>query len=326
MTQYFLGIDIGGTKSHALIADEYGHMLGFGRSGSGKREGDDYSPVGRISKLIMNEALADAGITKDQIAGAGFGISDYDWPSQRQPHLDSLTVLGLTAPVEIVNDSLLGLIAGTSAGWGISVIAGTGCNCIGRDRTRKHIGRVTGFGYHMGEAAGAIELVQAAKQKVAAAWCKTGPPTQLTDTFVDLMGARDVVDLLEGLTLNRYDIPHSAAPLIFQAAEAGDEVARELVRWAGRELGKLAVGVCRQLNFEGIAFETILSGSLFKGHPLLIEELQNTLRPIAPYAQFVTLEPPPVIGAVLLGMEQARITLPSLAAARQMLLAAPIPA
>ena len=79
---------------------------------------------------------------------------------------------------------------------------------------------------------------------------------------IEQMGARDVVDLLEGLTLEHYDIPHTAAPLIFEAADAGDEVALDLVRWAGHELGKLAVGVCHQLGLENEPFETILR-SLF---------------------------------------------------------------
>ena len=35
MLKYFLGIDIGGTKSHALIADENGQVVGFGRAATG---------------------------------------------------------------------------------------------------------------------------------------------------------------------------------------------------------------------------------------------------------------------------------------------------
>ena len=35
MTRYFLGVDVGGTKTHALIADENGRMTDFGRSGPG---------------------------------------------------------------------------------------------------------------------------------------------------------------------------------------------------------------------------------------------------------------------------------------------------
>ena len=29
MTRYFLGVDVGGTKTHALIADENGRMTGL---------------------------------------------------------------------------------------------------------------------------------------------------------------------------------------------------------------------------------------------------------------------------------------------------------
>ena len=40
---YFLGIDIGGTKSHALIADETGRAVGFGQGGPGNHEVVGYS-------------------------------------------------------------------------------------------------------------------------------------------------------------------------------------------------------------------------------------------------------------------------------------------
>ena len=33
MTRYYLGVDIGATKSHALIADETGRVVGFGAAG-----------------------------------------------------------------------------------------------------------------------------------------------------------------------------------------------------------------------------------------------------------------------------------------------------
>ena len=38
MTRYFLGVDIGATKSHALIADESGCAVGFGVAGQGNHE------------------------------------------------------------------------------------------------------------------------------------------------------------------------------------------------------------------------------------------------------------------------------------------------
>lgn len=36
---FFLGIDAGATKTHALVADDSGHVLGLGQAGPGNWEG-----------------------------------------------------------------------------------------------------------------------------------------------------------------------------------------------------------------------------------------------------------------------------------------------
>ena len=38
MTRCFVGVDIGATKSHALVADEEGRAVGFGTAGPGSYE------------------------------------------------------------------------------------------------------------------------------------------------------------------------------------------------------------------------------------------------------------------------------------------------
>ena len=80
MTQYFLGVDIGATKSHALIADENGQAIGFGQAGTGNHELVGWDGLQNTLHTITNQALAAAEITKAQIAGAGFGVAGYDWP------------------------------------------------------------------------------------------------------------------------------------------------------------------------------------------------------------------------------------------------------
>jgi N-acetylglucosamine kinase-like BadF-type ATPase len=39
---YFLGVDAGGTKTHALITDETGMAIGFGQAGPGNWESVGY--------------------------------------------------------------------------------------------------------------------------------------------------------------------------------------------------------------------------------------------------------------------------------------------
>lgn len=302
---YFLGVDVGSSKTHALLADEQGQVVGFGQSGAGNHETVGYDGLSRAVQQAAGRALAAAGIGKEQVAGAGFGVAGFDWPVEKEATLAAVATLELNAPVAAVNDALIGLLAGAEAGWGIAVVSGTGCNCRGWDAARQREGMVTGGSHYMGEGAGASELVIRAIQAVAHAWTGRGPATKLVPAFLQHTGAADLPDLLFGLTEARFSLPPEVAPLVFEVAASGDQVALEVIQWAGRELGELAKAVIRQLEFERLSFEVVMVGSLFKGGDLLIRPLQETVWTIAPQARFVPLTAPPVTGAVLLAMEQA---------------------
>ncbi|HEY3345194.1 MAG TPA: BadF/BadG/BcrA/BcrD ATPase family protein, partial [Anaerolineaceae bacterium] len=305
-TRYFLGVDVGSSKTHAMVADQNGQVCGFGQAGAGNHEGVGYSGLQAALKAASGKALAEAGLNPADIAGAGFGVSGYDWPSERVDTLNAIAAIGLNCPVETVNDAILGLVAGARAGWGVAVVAGTGCNCWGWDVHRR-IGHVTGAGEHMGEAAGAYEVVDAAVARISRAWSLRGPVTRLTEAFIAQTGAKDQEDLIEGLIMERYSIDARSAQLVFQVAEDGDPVAREVIAWAGEALADLAVGVIHQLHFERLDFEVVLVGSLYNGGTLTIEPMRSAIQRVAPGASLVRLEAPPVVGGVLLGMLQTGV-------------------
>jgi N-acetylglucosamine kinase-like BadF-type ATPase len=304
MTIYFLGVDVGATRTRALVADEHGLTAGVGQAGPGNHETVGYDGMRRALESALDQALDRAGIGRGQIAGSGFGVAGYDWPSEREPTLACIELLGLDTPLEAVNDTILGLLAGSDDGWGVAVVSGTGCNCRGWDRARRE-GRVTGNGLWMGEAAGASELMFKVVQALAHEWTRRGPSSALTPALLRHTGARSLDDLLEGLVMNRIALDASAAPLVFQVAAAGDPVAVDLVHWAGRELGEMANAVIRQIDLLDLEFDVILTGSMFEGGPLLVEPMRDTIHALAPRARLVRLAAPPVTGAVLLGMDQA---------------------
>ena len=303
--RYFLGADVGGTKTHVLITDETGRAVGFGESGPGNHESVGYPGLARVLAESTHHALEHACLSIDQIAGAGFGVAGYDWPSERRLTLDAIQTLGIIAPVEAVNDTLIGLLAGSPEGWGVGVVAGTGCNCRGWDRSRQQEGMVTGAGEFMGEAGGASELIAGAIRAVSYEWSKRGPATLLTPLLLQRAGSDSAAGLLEGLIDGRVHLGAADAPLVFQAAAQGDVVAHDLICWTGHQLGELANGVIRQLGFAGLEFDVVQVGSLYDGSPLLAEALGETVHTLAPRARFIRLKVPPVVGAVLLGMEQA---------------------
>lgn len=318
----FLGVDIGNTKSHALVADETGRCLGFGQAGPGSWEAIGWAAAEAVLHDIVAQALAGAGIGAGDLAGAGFGYAGYDWPEDRPGHVAMIDSLGLgDTPYALGNDTLVGLVAGAEQGWGVVVVAGTSNNCCGRDRHGRE-GRVTGSGTRFGEYGGAAEIVARAVQAVSLAWTQRGPATALSAALVERAGASDVADLLAGLIRDRYQLWPDAAPVVFALAEAGDAVARDIITWAGQELGSLANGVIRQLDLAGEQFDVVLSGSLYRGGSMLIEPMRETIHAVAPGATLVRLTVPPVIGGVLLGMEQAGV--PTAAARPRLAASAPL--
>jgi N-acetylglucosamine kinase-like BadF-type ATPase len=244
-----------------------------------------------------------ARITIKDIAGSGFGIGGYDWPSEDENMSATIRRLGMKTPIKFVNDTVTGLVAGAEDGWGVGIVSGTGCNCRGWDKAHQRQGRVTGYGITMGEGAGGTELMHRCMQLVGYAWTRRGPMTALCDALIQHAGAKDLEDLLEGYTENRYAIGADAAPIVFRIAEQGDSVAREVIHWAGCELGEMANAIIRQLEFEDLAFDVILIGGMFKGGSLLIDPLRETVNKVAPKARLVRLTVPPVVGAAVIGLE-----------------------
>ncbi|HSL31026.1 MAG TPA: BadF/BadG/BcrA/BcrD ATPase family protein [Anaerolineales bacterium] len=302
---YYLGADLGATKTHTLIVDESGRALGFGESGPGNHETVGYDGMFQSMYDGMEQALQTAGLKKEDIRGAGFGVAGYDWPSEAQATTAVIDRLGLSAPYIFVNDAVPGLVAGSGEGWGVVVVSGTGSNCRGWDRNHQREGRVTGHGVLMGEGAGGSELMHRCMQIIGYSWSKRLPRTALADAMIAYAGAKDLDDLMRGYTTYEYRIGAEAARLVFQVAANGDQVARDLIAWAGTELGEMANAVIRQLEFESLSFDVVMTGSMFEGGPMLIEPMRAAIHRVAPHARLVRLTVPPVIGAVILGMEAA---------------------
>ena len=304
--KYFLGVDAGGTKTHALIADETGKAVGFSESGPGSWEVVGYDGLTRNLLKVTSQAMEMAKINVSQISGCGMGLAGYDWPSQRKAHLEALQPLQLNVPVSIVNDVLLGITAGSVEGWGISVVSGTGCNCRGWSRDHQREGRVVGGGSPWsGEAAGGFDILARAVRAVIFEWVKRGPATTLTPALLHHTGAVNLDDLVEGIYLGRFELDPSLILMVFDIARQGDQQALEVVRWAGDELGQMAMSVISQLDLQEEIFDVIMIGSIFDGHPLMTKTMGSTIHSVAPGARLIRLTFPPVVGGVLLGMQLA---------------------
>jgi len=201
--KYFLGVDVGGSKTYALITKADGRVVGFGEAGAGNHEGVGYDGLTKVLTESTQKALTAAGISMKDITAAGFGVAGYDWASERKDTLNAIAQMGLECPLEAVNDTVVGLLAGAKNGWGVGVDAGTGENCWGRDASGREA-HMTGCGMLFGEFGGAGSLVFNAVQRVSLEWGRRGPNTDLSKEFMKIAGVDTLDDLLEGLAQGRF--------------------------------------------------------------------------------------------------------------------------
>ncbi len=304
--RYFLGIDVGSSKTHALISDETGMCIGFGKAGGGNHQSVGYEGLARVLQKSFEGACQMAGMGEEQIAGAGFGVAGYDFPSDREAHLQAIAALGLSCPIDVINDGANGLISGTSQGIGVNVSAGSSNNCRGRGKNGKE-GRIVGNGPAFGEYGGAYEIVAKGLQLVNYAWIKRIPPTALTKIYLESTGAKDEMDLMEGLSNNHYHLSPFMAIEVINAARAGDQTACEILEWAGEELGWLAISVARQIEMEEDEIEIVQSGSVFEAGELVMGPMRDIVMKHLQKAKLIRLEGPPVVGPLMLGMQMAGI-------------------
>jgi N-acetylglucosamine kinase-like BadF-type ATPase len=304
--RYYLGIDAGGTKTHALIADQTGRIWGTGRAGTGNWESVGLDGAARVLAQTLADALHAAHIDKSDLCGAGYGLAGVDWPSDEPRLLPVIAGLGVPGPHALVNDAYVALRAGSDVGYGVAVISGTGVTVVGRNQSGEQV-RTFALGGEWGDFGSAYDVVALATRAVAYAYTGRGPETRLTNRLIEIYGVRDVLDLVERITRGQADPPGGRlAPLVFATAAAGDAVAQAVLAEAGQELGRNVVAVAQRLKLLDEPFDLVLAGGSFRDSCTLFRDaLMELVRERAP---LVRIDPPiaaPAIGGALLAMDVA---------------------
>jgi len=119
-----LGVDGGGSKTHAAICDENGTLIGAGTAGPSNWETVGLRGAADSIGDAIERAMVGADLPRSELEAAVFGLAGVDWPSD-VPRLEgAFEALRLSISPTIMNDSFIALRAGVRAPWGVVVIAG----------------------------------------------------------------------------------------------------------------------------------------------------------------------------------------------------------
>ncbi len=295
--QLLLGVDSGGSKTHAVLADEHGNTLGAGLAGC-----SNYQYVGEASAIAEIESAIDAafgqaGLARRSVDYACFGIGGADTPEDMAKARQWVADHRWAAHCLAVNDGMLPLYAACPDGQGVSVIAGTGA-IMWAQALDGRIARASGWGYLLGDEGGGWQLGHEALRSVARAADGRGPSTLLTERVLAFWSLRTPYDLINRLyqaDVTPADVAALAKVVVDCAAE-GDAIALRIARAGADELALAAKAVMDTLGLR-LPLTLAYSGSLLiKGlfyRELFAESCRRMIGDIAlaPVAD-------PVLGAV----------------------------
>jgi N-acetylglucosamine kinase-like BadF-type ATPase len=111
-------------------------------------------------------------------------------------------------------------------------------------------------------------------------------------------------------TLSRDEVA-SLCPVVVQAAQQGDWKAIEILKNAGEELAQLGIAVIKHLGMETDEFAIVPFGGVFRSGDWVLRSFQKTVLSSAGRASVVMPRFEPVVGAVLLALNDCGVGLSS---------------
>ncbi|MCA1622048.1 MAG: hypothetical protein LC795_22785, partial [Acidobacteria bacterium] len=173
--QTVLGVDGGGSKTRAVVADGGGKVLGEGLAGASNPLRVGVSEAVGAIRDAVDRACAEAGVRRSDIVAAEVGLAGVRRADIRERMLAALAELGL-GTVEVVTDADIALYGATSGKPGLVIIAGTGSVCCGVN-ARGRRACAGGWGPVVGDEGSGSWIARRALQSVAHATDGRGPKT-----------------------------------------------------------------------------------------------------------------------------------------------------
>jgi len=297
---FVLGIDVGGTKTACLLADEQERVLAEGREEGANLQGAGELALEKVLHAVMEHTLDGTGITPSAIC---LGIAGVDRASDEAVVRSIMSRIGYKARILVVNDALIALQAGVNDGPGIVIVSGTGSIAYGRNE-QGEASRAGGWGYVLGDEGSGYWIGRLALRAVVRHADGRGRVTSLTPHLLNHFGVQRASELIHQVYHEELS-PRSiaaAARYVQHARDEGDVVAIAILNRAADELMTAATAVMNRLELTDQPFTFVLSGGMFHAVPWLCDQMQLQLPALARQSTVMRLSEPPALGAVRLAL------------------------
>jgi N-acetylglucosamine kinase-like BadF-type ATPase len=277
-----LGLDVGGTASRAVVVTLTGRLAGQGWADGGNPT--SRPPEAAAASVAQAARSALSGVDPGDVRAAVMGIAGGGRladPVVAEVFQRAWREVGLRCPVTVVGDVLVAFLSATARASGSVLIAGTGA-VAGRIDDRIMTRVADGLGWLLGDEGSAFWLGRAAAREVVRELYAGQRPGDLTRLVaVQLVGADRIPDqpkaLAQAIVTEVYRQPPAAvatlAPLVSQAAAAGDPTACAIVHRAADKLNSTLA----QIRDDAADTPIVLGGSVLTSAGPIQDVVRRTL-------------------------------------------------
>lgn len=309
---FYLGIDGGGSRTRAVLVDEHGAIRGAGTAGPSNIDDLGHVQAQHNIRLAVEGCWAAAGISSRPAQGVFLGmagvVSDSDRAIIRQ--IAAELHLAPEGQVEVDHDIRIALAGGLAGEPGVVVIIGTGSSCYGRNSAGASC-RVGGWGHLLDDVGSGYFLGLQAMIAAVRAADGRGPATRLAASLLPALEIESLDLIMHRLYfqgLSRSQIA-ALAPLVLEAARQGDAPAQAILAQGAEEVAGMVVTASRRLDLKAENLRVTFTGGLVQASPDYRERITAGLLERLPGVQVVAPLLPPVVGAALLALQNAGISI-----------------
>lgn len=241
--EFVAGIDGGGTKTRVCCRTLDGNDLGTEIFGAFNMNGIGREKFVRLLDEIT-AYLNGMGICRALCIGSA-GISNEVMAAEVAAAMDRAGI----ANWKLVGDNVIAMYGALDGQPGISLIAGTGSICFGRDAEGREA-RSGGWGHLIGDEGSAYALGRDALSAVAHAWDGYGEKTVLTDLLASQLGLDTQRKIISYVYSGDKSAVADLSPLVETAARQGDAAALAIVRKNAGQMAELVGAVADRLGFD----------------------------------------------------------------------------
>ena len=298
MTYIVVGVDGGGSKTHAIVADEGGSHLGeVVGPGSAVRPGEVERSADAIAHTVK-DALASCEMTHVMPKVLCVGVAGAGREPERQRLWQALASRELAEEVVIHADFSIALDDAFGEGPGVLLVSGTGSVAFGRGPSGQSA-RCGGWGPVCGDEGSGQWIGRRALSVVTASADGREPETALVGAILTAAQVNEPQELIAWAAQASPAQLASLAPVVSSVAEAGDLRANSIISLAVEELVLHVRTLARQLfGDERAATPIALTGGMLTKGTTLRKRLEHRLKSAVPGAQLRVGEVSPARGAV----------------------------